>query len=204
MASEWFPKPFFLYLRFMLKAQIRKQILVKRKSLSKAQFLSLNQLILAHFIQWDFSHINAIHIFLPILKNNEPNTFLWIDWLSKNQPHIQIVISKSDFKNYTMTSHPYLGKNDLIENQYGIPEPKTNKLFTDKIDMVLIPLLAFDKRGYRVGYGKGFYDRFLVDKQIIKLGISLFDGIDQIDDVHEDDIRLDYCITPNEIIKFEK
>jgi 5-formyltetrahydrofolate cyclo-ligase len=69
--------------------------------------------------------------------------------------------------------------------------------------MVIVPLLAFDKKGYRVGYGKGFYDRFLANIETQKVGLSFFEPIEEINDVHLNDIRLDQCITPNGIINFK-
>lgn len=70
--------------------------------------------------------------------------------------------------------------------------------------MVLIPLLAFDKKGYRVGYGKGFYDRFLADcrPDVVKVGLSVFEPIDEIADLNEFDIKMDFCITPNRVWQF--
>ena len=67
-----------------------------------------------------------------------------------------------------------------------------------------MPLIIVDKLGNRVGYGKGYYDRFLnkVDKKIINVGLTFFDIIEKIDDITDNDIRLNYCITPNKIIKF--
>lgn len=70
--------------------------------------------------------------------------------------------------------------------------------------MVLIPLLAFDKNGYRVGYGKGFYDRFLAEcrPDVVKVGLSVFEPIDEITDLNEFDIKMDFCITPNRVWQF--
>ena len=70
--------------------------------------------------------------------------------------------------------------------------------------MVLVPLLGFDERGHRVGYGKGFYDRFLAEcnPKIQKIGLSLFEPVAQIDDTSDFDIPLDACITPNRIWYF--
>ena len=74
----------------------------------------------------------------------------------------------------------------------------------EKIDAVLIPLLCFDKKGFRVGYGKGFYDRFLQNcpSNCLKIGLSHYEAIEEIEDVNEFDVRLDYCLTPNETVKF--
>ena len=185
----------------MLKSAIRKQALQQRTALAENEFLELNQLILAQFKTLDFAGIKSIHIFLPIVKKREPDTFLLIDWLQENHPDIHIVVPKSNFEDYSMSHHPY-SKEDLKENFYQIPEPQTSELFNGKIDMVLVPLLAFDQKGYRVGYGKGFYDRFLSGIEAVKVGISLFGPVEKISDVHSEDIRLDFCITPAQVYKW--
>jgi len=72
------------------------------------------------------------------------------------------------------------------------------------IDAVLIPLLAFDNQGFRVGYGGGFYDRFLpaCRPEALKVGLSFFDPVDVIEDKDQYDIPMDYCVTPTEIIRW--
>lgn len=185
------------------KSTLRKEALAQRKALSCSEFLVMNQLLLERFKTLDFSEVKSIHAFLPIVKQREPDTFLMIDWLKETYPHIHIVVSRSNFEDHSM-SHHLFSREDLKENAYQILEPQTKTVFEDKIDLVLVPLLAFDRRGYRVGYGKGFYDRFLSEIETVKVGISLFDVLqEEISDVHEDDIRLDLCITPSGIIKFE-
>ena len=75
---------------------------------------------------------------------------------------------------------------------------------SSKIEVVFIPLLAFDKQGNRVGYGKGFYDKFLAEcnPNTIKIGLSFFEPEELISDVNTKDIQLYYCVTPNRTIKF--
>ena len=88
----------------------------------------------------------------------------------------------------------------LIENRWRIPEPEGNYLIEpEEIDLVLVPLLCVDKRGHRVGYGKGFYDRFLKKcrADCLKIGLGFFPPIEKIDDVNDDDVRLDACVTPD-------
>jgi 5-formyltetrahydrofolate cyclo-ligase len=70
--------------------------------------------------------------------------------------------------------------------------------------MVLIPLLAFDQTGQRVGYGKGYYDRFLANcrPDCIKTGLSFFPAEDKITDTNTFDIAMDFCITPDKIYEF--
>ena len=68
----------------------------------------------------------------------------------------------------------------------------------------MVPLLAYDKTGHRVGYGKGYYDRFLKETRpdCLKIGLSAFQAEAEIPDTHEGDVRLDMCLTPHETIRF--
>jgi len=93
----------------------------------------------------------------------------------------------------------------FAKNKYGISEPVDGlEVPVAKIDVVFVPLLAFDKLGHRVGYGKGFYDTFLMEcrPETLKIGLSFFEAEESIDDVWEGDRKLDYCITPKTIYKF--
>lgn len=186
----------------MDKKQIRKQALERRNSLADVELAALSEKLLAGFKTLDLSEIKSIHIFLPILAKKEPDTFLIIDWLQENYPNIEIIVPKADFEISVMNHYTYAGKEDLSNNHYHIPEPQKAKLTTTKPDMVLVPLLAFDQKGFRVGYGKGFYDRFLQNLQTLKIGLSFFDALIEIKDVHLNDVRLDKCITPNGIVEF--
>lgn len=184
------------------KSELRKQALAQRKSLSEEQAALLSEALLAAFKTLDFSKIKSVHLFLPILRHNEPNTFLIIDWLQANYQLIDIVVPKADFETHTMSNYVFNSSTILKNNHYDIPEPQNAIPFTGVPDMVLVPLLAFDQKGYRVGYGKGFYDRFLQNISTQKIGLSFFEPVAQINDVHLNDIRLDKCITPNKIYSF--
>jgi 5-formyltetrahydrofolate cyclo-ligase len=93
----------------------------------------------------------------------------------------------------------------IKKNEYNIPEPVDGlEVPATKIDVVFVPLLAFDKKGHRVGYGKGFYDKFLSEckPETIKIGLSFFEPEELISDVFEGDILLNYGVTPNTIYSF--
>ena len=105
----------------------------------------------------------------------------------------------------TLTHYLLTENTQLRKNTYGIPEPVEGLLVPEnKLDVVFVPLLAFDKKGCRVGYGKGFYDRFLMKcrPDTIKIGLSIFDAVSEISDATQADVRLDYCVTPEEIYSF--
>lgn len=158
---------------------------------------------------WLFSRImmhrfSHIHTFLPIKKHNEVNTKLITNTLHKDfAPDIYISKSYADGK---LTHHLYQENTKLITNKWGVPEPESSeKAFPETtFDLVFVPLLAFDKRGNRVGYGGGYYDRFLskCGPNCLKIGLSFFEPVDEISDANEFDVKLNHCVTPNKIWTF--
>ena len=93
----------------------------------------------------------------------------------------------------------------FIKNRFNILEPIGGATVQPKqLDLIFVPLLAFDVRGYRVGYGKGYYDRYLTQcrTDAIKVGFSFFDAIEYIEDIDEFDVPLNFCITPHRIYEF--
>lgn len=147
----------------------------------------------------------TIHLFLPIAGNHEPDTYAIADWLRQQYPYIRLVLSKTVRGDNSMTHYVWEADTTLALNHWGIPEPDSGTAVPPtEIDAVFVPLLAFDKYGNRVGYGKGFYDRFLAEcpTTTLKIGISLFDAVEEISDVSPYDIPLDKCITPARIWAF--
>lgn len=144
----------------------------------------------------------TISIFLPIKTQKEIDSFKLLNYLLKDN---RIGVSKSNFENNTMKHYVYEHGQLLVENKFGIPEPLEGVEIEPKdFDIVFIPLFTIDTFGNRVGFGKGFYDRFLTqcNPNCIFIGLHLFEDIDIIDDVNQFDIKLDICITPTKIIEF--
>ena len=190
----------------MNKAGLRKMYLEKRFQLSEAEHQTLNQQLLQQFMQLDFGGIKAVHIFLPMLQYKEPDTRLLLNFLQKKYPQIKRVFPKADFLHKTLTG--FLDDEALIiaENKYGIPEPVSgNQFLPDKNSIVIVPLLAFDEQGNRVGYGGGFYDRFLADCEAGTrfIGLSFFSPVKEVSDANGFDIKLHQCITPEKILSFQ-
>ncbi|OSY88104.1 5-formyltetrahydrofolate cyclo-ligase [Tenacibaculum holothuriorum] len=181
----------------MEKKELRKIYKQKRNELSQNEVDKLQKSIEYQVKQLDFSGIQNIHIFLPIKKQKEIDTYSIIDFLqSKNKT---IIISKSDFSNNTLTHFVFENKSQLAINSYGIPEPTYGTVIdVKKIDLVFVPLLISDKKNFRVGYGKGFYDRFLAEciPTVKTIGLNFFEPIEKISNVNEFDIPLDSVIYP--------
>lgn len=149
---------------------------------------------------WDKTYY---HVFLPIEEQKEINTEYVLHLLSGKDK--EIVISKSDFETRKMTHFLLTDNTKIKKNEYNIPEPVNGlSVPSETIEVVFVPLLAFDIFGNRIGYGKGFYDKFLAEckSETIKIGLSFFEAVNQIDDVFESDIKLDYCVTPEKIYEF--
>jgi 5-formyltetrahydrofolate cyclo-ligase len=191
----------------MTKQEIRKLYLQKRQSLDEVEFQRLNHLVCDQFFATtDLSSVRVLHAFLPIEKQKEVNTWLIIDRIKKEFPQLRIAIPKINNQSSTLESYFLEGRHQLEKNTWGIPEPKQGiPAPAEKIDMVLVPLVAFDKQGNRVGYGRGFYDKFLANcnADCSKIGLSLFPGVDNIEDINSRDLPLNRVITPREVISFD-
>ena len=181
----------------MEKADLRKIYKEKRQQLSGIDIEELQENIYQQIYDLEISNIKNVHVFLSLEKFKEINTNPIIDYYrSQNK---KIVVSKSDFTNNSLT-HFYLEKDTTIAlNKYGIPEPvNAIQVCEIELDLVFVPLLISDEQHYRVGYGKGFYDRFLANcrKDVKKIGLNFFKPISNITDVNEFDIALDEVIYP--------
>jgi 5-formyltetrahydrofolate cyclo-ligase len=184
----------------MTKQELRKIYLEKRQALSEAEYDQLNfQLYQIFFSSIDLSFIKVLHIFLPIISKHEPNTWLIIDRIRREFPHIRISIPKVNNQKGELENFYFEGLHQLTTNAWGIQEPKQGiPTESGKIDFVLVPLLAFDSQGHRIGYGKGYYDKFLstCSDTCTKCGISFFDPEEKITGIITTDIALDNCLTP--------
>ncbi|GAA4294895.1 5-formyltetrahydrofolate cyclo-ligase [Aestuariibaculum suncheonense] len=187
----------------MLKSDLRKTYKLLRNNLSINDIEDLSLEIANRLLKLPIWDLSFYHIFLSIAEYKEIDTDFILNILSGKDKHI--VVSKSDFKSGSMTNYLLTDSTLIRKNSYNIPEPVDGiEIANHKIDVVFIPLLAFDKQGHRVGYGKGFYDRFLSDckPETIKIGLSFFDAEEHIEDAHENDVKLDYCVTPKAIYTF--
>lgn len=183
---------------FMTKSELRNKYLSKRLALSEKdyQLLSL-ELSNRFFLHTNLTFVKVIHIFIPIIEKREPDTWNIINRLQKDFPATRIVVPR--VRGEEMEQILFTDLKQLKKNKWKIPEPEFGTLIQpDEIDMVIVPLLAYDVHGHRVGYGRGFYDRFLKTcrKDCIKIGLSFFEPEKHIHERLEEDVLLDQCITP--------
>ena len=193
----------FYYFYWMNKKELRTKYKALRSQLSEEDLEEMSLAIANKVLTLPVWEKTYFHIFLPIAEQKEVNTEFILHLLSGKDK--EIVISKSDFETREMTHFLLTDNTKIKKNQYNIPEPVDGiEVPSRKIEVVFVPLLAFDKTGHRAGYGKGFYDKFLSECQAetIKIGLSFFEAEEKIEDVFESDVKLDYCVTPNAVYQF--
>jgi len=186
----------------MTKEALRQHYKSLRASLDPSNVADQSIAIANQVLQlpiWEFTNY---HIFLPIEHKVEVDTSYLLSVLQGKDK--SIILSKSNFDTHTM-QHILLQENTPIAvSNFGIPEPQKGiEVEASSLEVVFVPLLAFDKQGHRVGYGKGFYDRFLrqCGPNTRFVGLSFFAPENKIPSAPHD-IALDYCVTPKNTYTF--
>ena len=181
----------------MLKSKLRKKILkIREKNNKKNIQISFNQII--KILKREKISKKIIGGYYPV--NFEIDDLKLLEKFEKKNFNISLPIVKKNFK---MDFYQWSFSDPLMINKYGIPEPEKKKIVYP--DVLLIPLVAFDKNLNRLGYGGGYYDRLIEElskkKNIIKIGLAF--SIQKIDKVPINvyDQKLDYIVTNKYIIK---
>ena len=189
----------------MLKAEARKIYKEKRLNLSTTERIKLDDLLLIQLQTEQLPFITFLLSYWPIEENHEPNTHLFTDYLEFRNPELIICYPKTNFEDHSMQSVQTDDDTRFRKNKYGLYEPEDGVAINPGgMDMIFVPLLSFDKKGYRVGYGKGFYDRYLSQcrSDCIKIGFSYFEPLDKIENTNEFDVPLNLCVTPTTVYAF--
>lgn len=187
----------------MKKSEARHYFNHKRKALSISDCLKLDDLLLIQFQRFNWAPFNCIGNFYPLDKQNEPNSLLLAKYVKLIIPGLKMAYPRilqdgihMDFFEET---------EEFTENKWGIIEPlPIHKITIEQMDVILVPLLGFDTTGHRIGYGKGFYDRYFENNtnKGLRIGISYFEPIPKLEDTNQFDVPLTHCITPSNIYEF--
>lgn len=189
----------------MIKKIARQLYREKRKALSAVQRQKMDDLILIQFQRLPLPELKSMLSYHPLEQHQEPNTQLCTDFLEFRNPGLEIAFPRTNTLTWDMAA---IGSNDDTEFELGpfdLVEPaKGPEIDPAGIDLILVPLLAHDISGYRVGFGKGVYDRFLsrCRPDCIKVGLSYFAPIEKIDDRDEFDVPLNFSVTPETFYVF--
>lgn len=191
----------------MNKSRLRQLALARRKNVSAHVFGLLNETLQQEFMDFitSFQLPHRIMSFQPIVERREVQ-MSFIHETLESLGH-QLCFPRVE-NEHDMVAYQVPAGDSWMTSAWGIQEPNPQtcqKVNVADIDLVIIPLLAFDSHGNRVGYGKGFYDRFLQDcrPDTLKIGVCLDEAVLRIDDVEAHDIPLDLCISPIGIHLFD-
>ncbi len=188
----------------MLKKDIRNQYKKKRIELKRKETTKFNDLLLIELQQTELPFLHNVLSYYPLEELNEPDTFLITRYLKFINPQLQIAYPRIKEDGNMMAIIENIDSEFEI-NKYGINELSAGAIMhPNDIDLVIVPLLACNYKGHRVGYGKGFYDKYLnqCNESVLKVGLSFFDPIDAITDLHNFDVPLTHCITPDLVYEF--
>ncbi|TXD47980.1 5-formyltetrahydrofolate cyclo-ligase [Polaribacter sp. IC073] len=181
----------------MKKKELRETYKQKRKDLSLGKIEKLQEKIYQQIYSLDISEVKNVHLFLSMKKFKEIDTKPLINYFRSKKK--RIVVSKCNFEDNSL-SHFYFDENTVLElNKFGVPEPvNAEEVAENELDIIFVPMLISDEKKYRVGYGKGYYDRFLSKcrKDAKMIGLNFFEPILKIEDINEFDIALDEVIYP--------
>ncbi|RYF89909.1 MAG: 5-formyltetrahydrofolate cyclo-ligase [Chitinophagaceae bacterium] len=189
----------------MTKADLRKIYLHKRTALTASERMKMDDLILIQFQQLGIYIPSLIMTYAPLEKMNEFDPQLITDYCYFKNPQQVLFYPVIHSTEPTMHCEMVDDNTTFQLNKYGIPEPVNGTpMFPEEIDLIIVPLLAYSAKGQRVGYGKGYYDRFLKQcrKDVVKIGFSYFEAEAAIEGTDRHDVKLDYCVSPTNSYRF--
>jgi 5-formyltetrahydrofolate cyclo-ligase len=186
------------------KAELRGIYLQKRTELLPELHETMENEVIEQFFELpEFTDWQVVHIYLPLARMKEINTWKIIEKLWDEDR--EVVIPGISADRNSLNCYALQTNDEMVTADWGLSEPKEKRpADVNKIDAMILPLLCFDQQGYRVGYGKGYYDRFLptIRRPIWKIGLGLFDPVLHIEDTANWDIPLDVGITPTGVYRF--
>jgi 5-formyltetrahydrofolate cyclo-ligase len=192
----------------MTKSELRKIYLNKQREISPEDRACRSQRISDRFFNTiDLASVRVVHCFISIEKFNEIDTAYIYERLWREFPQMITAVPRVNRERSGMDHIRFASGTELARSSWDIHEPVHDKFVKiDEIDLVLVPLVCFDRAGNRVGYGKGFYDRFLAEcrPDCTKVGLGYFPPVEKIDDAGPHDIRLDRCVTPDQAFDFKQ
>jgi len=185
------------------KIEAREKYKNLRKHLTESEILDMSVDIANNLLKFNIWELKTFHLFMTKDENKEVDTKPIFDILIGKGK--EIIIPKININRNSLDSYIFDEKTVFSLDNLRIPEPVNGILFNGKIDVVILPLLAYDLDGNRIGYGKGFYDKFIrnLKSEPLKIGISYFSPEKSLE-FNNHDISLDYCITPNKIFSFSE
>ncbi|MBD2722861.1 5-formyltetrahydrofolate cyclo-ligase [Hymenobacter armeniacus] len=194
------------------KADLRRTALARRLALDAGEVARRSDKLRENlFRQFPVAEWRWLHLFLPLKKRNEPDTWGFVEWVWSEELPLRLAVPVVQADGTSLRHYELTPDTQLTQNKWGIEEPVPDpdtapEVLPAVLDAVLVPLLAVDTAGHRVGYGGGFYDRFLAQcrpgTQFIGLSVLDEAPVPALTDVLPTDVPLTACITPGRVWRF--
>ncbi len=193
------------------KEVTRKILLRLRQGMESTEHRQLSDMVyknVVSFVESKFGNRKHLSIGLYYPIKSEVDTLDILKYCLSNGWSVYLpkitVNDKSKNPKNEMNYVKFKSFDNLISGPYNIKEPKSNRS-TKRLHIIFVPGLAFDRKGNRIGYGKGYFDRYLkkarqYSKNILFVGLCFDFQIVNPIKTHEHDVKMDYIITENEII----
>lgn len=189
----------------MTKEQLRSIYLEQRKNITDRERNRLDDLLLIQLQRVPLMQVQTLFSYIPMPHMAEPNTYFFTQYLHTLIPELRTAYPITDLANSTMQAYLADEDTEFERNRFGTIEPVSEVIVDpEEIDLVFCPLIIADQSGYRVGFGKGIYDKYLPQcrQDVLKIGFSYIEPVDKISDIHKNDIPLDILITPHNTFVF--
>jgi 5-formyltetrahydrofolate cyclo-ligase len=189
----------------MIKSTVRKEFLQRRMDIVEEELQQQTALIAFNFKKLVIPPVRYLLSYHPVLSRREFDVSVCEDILKQQNPALQVAWPRIHVDLMDMEAGLVERDGLFIKNRFNILEPISGAIIPPtQLDVIFVPLVAFDQRGYRVGYGKGYYDKYLVRcrTDAIKIGFSYFEAVEYIEDIDHYDVPLNFCITPQRIYEF--
>lgn len=179
------------------KNELRKELLLKRRKLHSKY---LDESVANILIKTDIFK-NAKTILLYASLDDEISTDFLIECALNCEKRVALPVCID--KNGNMDFYYINSFDDLVTGHFSVREPDINKcgIVTDYSNSIcIVPAISYDERGYRLGYGKGYYDRFLQKYTSISVGLCYNELVKKELPINSFDIPVDYIVTQSRII----
>lgn len=187
----------------MTKALLRKQCLAQRQAMNKTTYRKLSQQIQERFFQYfNMSYYPYTHTYLACYERREADTWGIVRIVLQQHQGVVVAAPKLVGQPKQIQSYCIDTQTSFQQNAWGIQEPTNGDLVPPHtFHLVILPVIAFDEQGYRIGYGQGHYDRYLqqASPDATRVGLCFEDPVPVIQDINAQDVPLDFCVTPNQV-----
>jgi 5-formyltetrahydrofolate cyclo-ligase len=187
------------------KASLRKVFTERRLQLTLQEMHSMTAIMMTQMEAIPWPHGKTLMSYKPMAKRKEIPIHFFEQSLLHFKKHIDLCYPRTQIADCTMEAVLDEDETEWTLSSFHVEEPVNGTVVPpEKISIVFVPLIAFDEQGYRVGYGKGFYDRFLkqCNADVLSIGFSWFGPVAAIEDINANDVPLKYCITPHKLYAF--